>query len=354
MSTEASSTKMQYVRLGKTGMKVSRFCLGCMSYGSKAWQEWVKHEDESLELIGKAYEAGINFFDTADVYSNGESERILGKAIKKFNMPRSRIVVATKVFFIANDDHPSKALYPDIVENNQYVNGLGLSRKHIFDAVDASLKRLGLDYIDLYQIHRFDPETPIEETMEALNDLVRSGKVRYIGASSGPAWQFQKANTIAEKNGWTKFVSMQNLYNLIYREEDRETNPYCLDSGIATIPYSPLAKGILAGKNRNTHREQTDQFKDKIFVKEGNNDDAIVDRVIEVAENHKRSPAQIALAWMLTKPHITSPIVGFSSEAQIYDTIKSLEVKLTQEDIDYLEELYIPHKVVQFFPSVTK
>ncbi|KAG1473797.1 hypothetical protein G6F56_000746 [Rhizopus delemar] len=353
-STTDTTTKMQYVNLGKTGMKVSRFCLGCMSYGSDTWQSWIKNEEESLKLIGKAYEAGINFFDTANVYSHGESERILGKAIKKFNMPRSRIVIATKVFFVSNAENPPKSLLPDINEDNEYVNAFGLSRKHIFDSVDASLKRLDVDYIDLYQIHRFDPTTPIEETMEALNDLVRSGKVRYIGASSGPAWQFQKANAIAEKNGWAKFVSMQNLYNLIYREEDRETNPYCLDSGIATIPYSPLAKGILAGKNRNTKREQTDPVRDLVFAKEGNNDDAIVDRVVEVAEKHKRSPAQIALAWMLTKPHITSPIVGFSSEAQIHDTIKSLEVELTQEDIDYLEELYIPHKVVNFFPAVKK
>ncbi|KAG1446837.1 hypothetical protein G6F56_009449 [Rhizopus delemar] len=185
--------------------------------------------------------------------------------------------------------------------------------------------------------------------MEALNDLVRSGKVRYIGASSGPVWEFQKANAIAEKNGWTKFVSMQNLYNLIYREEDREMNPYCLDSGIATIPYAPLAQGILAGKNRKTSREETDKFRDLLFVKEGNNDDAIVNRVIEIAEKYNYSPAEIALAWMLTKPHITSPIVGCSSEAQIYSTIKSLEVKLTQEDIDYLEELYIPHNVSGHF-----
>ncbi|KAI9255973.1 NADP-dependent oxidoreductase domain-containing protein [Sporodiniella umbellata] len=340
---------MQYVNLGKTGMKVSRFCLGCMSFGSDTWQDWVKNEQESLELIGAAYDAGINFFDTADVYSNGDSERVLGKAIKKFNMSRSRIVVATKVFFIADDEHPTLELYPDINENSQYVNKMGLSRKHIFDAVDASLERLGLDYIDLYQIHRFDKQTPIEETMEALNDLVRSGKVRYIGASTCHTWELQKANNIAEKRGWAKFVSMQNLQNLIYREEDREMNPYCLDSGIATIPYSPLAQGILAGKNRNTTRDKSDRFRDALFPKEGNNDDEIVDRVIELAEKYDYSPAQISLAWLLTKPQVTSPIVGFSTKKQILDTIKSLEIQLSKQDIQYLEELYIPHRIAGFF-----
>ncbi|KAG1054581.1 hypothetical protein G6F46_010850 [Rhizopus delemar] len=338
---------MEYVRLGNTGMKVSRFCLGCMSYGSSKWQPWVKDEEESLELIGKAYDAGINFFDTADGYSNGESERILGKAIKKFNMPRSRIVIATKVFFTVPEDVSINVLGRQTKDDPQYVNSSGLSRKHIFDAVNASLERLGVDYIDLYQIHRFDPETPLEETMEALNDLVRLGKVRYIGASSGYAWQFQKANAIAERNGWAKFVSMQNLYNLIYREEEREMIPYCYDSGIASIHWSPLARGLLTGKNRESIREASDRGISLFFAKKENeNDDAIIDRVIEIAEKYKHSPAQIALAWMLSKPHVTSPIVGVSKESQLHDVIRSLEVKLNDEDIKYLEELYIPRNLI--------
>ncbi|CAO3701231.1 unnamed protein product [Rhizopus microsporus] len=342
-----STTKMQYVRFGNTGMKVSRFCLGCMTYGSSKWQAWVKDEEESLELIGKAYEAGINFFDTADAYSNGESERVLGKAIKKFNMPRSRIVVATKLFFTVSEEMSQNTLGVRAQADIQTVNSSGLSRKHIFEAVDASLERLGLDYIDLYQIHRFDPETPIEETMEALNDLVRSGKVRYIGASSGYAWQFQKANAIAERRGWAKFVSMQNLYNLLYREEEREMIPYCQDSGIAIIPWSPLARGLLTGKNRESTRSGTDRGISLFFAeREGSNNDAIIDRVIEIAEKHKRSPAQIALAWLLTKPHVTSPIVGVSKESQLMDLLGSLEVKLTEEDVKYLEELYIPRPLI--------
>ncbi|CAO3676090.1 unnamed protein product [Rhizopus stolonifer] len=346
-STAESLPKMEYVRFGNTGMKVSRFCLGCMSFGSSKWQAWVKDEEESLNLIGKAYDAGINFFDTADGYSNGESERVLGKAIQKFNMTRSRIVIATKVFFTVPNDISVNVLGRQTDKDPQYVNSSGLSRKHIMDAVDASLKRLGVDYIDLYQIHRFDPETPIEETMEALNDLVRSGKVRYIGASSGYAWQFQKANAIAEKNGWAKFSSMQNLYNLLYREEEREMIPYCEDSGIASIHWSPLARGLLTGKNRDSVREDTDRAIGVFFAKkESENNNAIVDRVIEIAEKHNRSPAQIAMAWMLTKPHVTSPIVGFSKESQLQDVIKSLEVKLSKEEVDYLEELYIPRNLI--------
>ncbi|KAG1304932.1 hypothetical protein G6F60_006162 [Rhizopus arrhizus] len=327
---------MQYVRLGNTGMKVSRFCLGCMSYGSSKWMPWVKDEEESINLI--------------DVYSNGESERVLGEAIKKFNLPRSRIVVATKVFFIVNEKDVPRSIHGQGVDKEPaYVNALGLSRKHIFDAVDASLKRLDLDYIDLYQIHRLDSETPLEETMEALNDLVRSGKVRYIGASSMSAWQFQKANAIANKNGWAKFVSMQNMYNLIHREEEREMIPYCYDSGIASIHWSPLAKGLLIGKNRDSVRKNTDIIAPQLFGdKLTANDDAIIDRVIEIAEKYNRSPAQIALAWMLTKPHVTSPIVGFSKESQIIDTVKSLEVKLTEEDVKYLEELYVAREPIPF------
>ncbi|KAF1801973.1 NADP-dependent oxidoreductase domain-containing protein [Mucor lusitanicus] len=349
MSTteEQKLPQMEYVRFGNTGMRVSRFALGCMSYGSSKWQPWVKDEEESLELIGKAYDAGINFFDTADVYSNGESERVLGKAIKKFNMPRSRIVVATKVFFTVADQVENNLMGRQLDDEPEYVNSFGLSRKHIFDACDASLERLGLDYIDLYQIHRFDHQTPIEETMEALNDLVRSGKVRYIGCSSCYAWEFQKANRIAEKNGWAKFSSMQNLYNLIYREEEREMIPYCEDSGIASIHWSPLARGLLTGKNRNTTRMDSDRAINLFFAKkESANNEEIIDRVVEVAEKLACSPAQVSLAWMLSKPHCTSPIVGVGKLENLYDVIGSLAVKLSEQDIKYLEEPYIPRNLI--------
>ncbi|KAI8359098.1 NADP-dependent oxidoreductase domain-containing protein [Choanephora cucurbitarum] len=337
-------TKMQYVRFGSTGMRVSRLTLGCMSYGSPDWQQWVKGEEESLELIKKAYDAGINFFDTANVYSSGESERILGKAIKKFQMPRSRIVVATKVFFPLDPISDATSNQDNLELEN--VNDCGLSRKHIFDAVEASLERLGLEYIDLYQIHRADRNTPMEETMEALNDLVRSGKVRYIGCSSCYAWEFQKMNNIAEKRGWTKFVSMQNCYNLLYREEEREMLPYCKDAGIAVIPWSPLARGILTGKNRNTSRTESDSRISRYFGKEEKDvNNQIVDRVIELAEKHGCTPSQVAIAWMLTKSEITSPIVGIGKEEHLYDLIGSFEVTLSESEIKYLEELYTPRNL---------
>ncbi|CAO3630862.1 unnamed protein product [Cunninghamella blakesleeana] len=337
---------MEYVRFGNTGLKVSKICLGCMSYGSKDWQNWVLDEEESLHIIGKAYEAGINFFDTANLYSNGESERVLGKAIKKFNMPRGRIVVATK-FTLAV--HPNiDGFNPQPRDDPYFVNQIGASRKHIFDAVDASLERLGLDYIDLYQIHRYDPDTPWEETMGALNDLVRSGKVRYIGASSMPAWQFQKANSIAEKNGWAKFVSMQNLYNLIYREEEREMIPYCLDQGIAGIPWSPLAGGILAGRNRKTIREEAwrGMMSSVIKVREENDNEIILDKLIEIAESRKATPPQVALAWLYTKKYVTSPILGISKEHHLYDLIGALGLKLTEEEVKSLDDLYAPRGVM--------
>ncbi|ORY96565.1 NADP-dependent oxidoreductase domain-containing protein [Syncephalastrum racemosum] len=331
-----SNTEMEYTRFGNTGMHVSRVCLGCMSYGSSEWAPWVQNEEESLKLIKMAYEAGINFFDTANVYSNGESERILGKAIRENNMERSRIVVATKVFFGVGKT-PATHLARTVDNNN--INNLGLSRKHIFDAVDASLKRLGLDYIDLYQIHRFDPNTPIEETMEALHDLVKSGKVRYIGASSMWAWQFQKANHVAEKNGWTKFVSMQNLYNLLYREEEREMLPYCVDQGIAVIPWSPLAMGLLAGKNRNTVRNGGG------MKLEGEVTDKIIDKVSEMAQKKGVTPAQLSLAWIFHKPAITAPIVGMGKESHMQDVIAALKIKLTEEEIKSLEEDYAPQAI---------
>ncbi|KAI8364662.1 NADP-dependent oxidoreductase domain-containing protein [Radiomyces spectabilis] len=335
--------KMKYTRFGNTGMRVSRFCLGCMTYGNSKWEKWVKEEEESLELIGKAYKAGINFFDTAEAYSNGDSERLLGKAIKKFNMPRSRIVVATKVFFGISSEPDVNLCGTKPLDDPDMVNGFGLSRKHIFDAIEGSLERLGLDYVDLYQIHRFDYDTPLEETMEALHDLVRLGKVRYIGASSMHAWQFQKANNIAEKHGWTKFVSMQNLYNLVYREDEREMVPYCVDQGIAQIPWSPLAQGILAGKNRKSVRYDTDFFVHAFFSK--NNED-VVDRVVEVANKRGISPARVALAWVLSKPYITAPIIGVGKEEHLADLLGSLELELTEEEVHKLEEAYIPRPLI--------
>ncbi|KAL7323805.1 hypothetical protein PS15p_210407 [Mucor circinelloides] len=347
VSDEKGLPKMEYVRFGSTGLRVSRFALGCMSYGSSKWQSWVKDQEESLNIIGKAFDAGINFFDTADAYSNGESERVLGKAIQKFKMPRSRIVVATKVFYTVANEVDNDVLGRQLDDEPAYANSFGLSRKHIFDACNASLERLGLDYIDLYQIHRFDHYTPIEETMEALNDLVRSGKVRYIGCSSCYAWEIQKANSIAEKNGWTKFSSMQNLYNLIYREEEREVIPYCQDSGVALIHWSPLARGLLTGKNRNTVRMESDRGINLFFAKkESANNDEIIDRVMQVAEKLGHSPAQISLAWILSKPHCTSPILGVGKLENLYDAIGALSVKLSEQDIQYLEEPYIPRNVI--------
>ncbi|ORZ06508.1 NADP-dependent oxidoreductase domain-containing protein [Absidia repens] len=334
---------MEYVQFGKTGLRVSKICVGCMGFGSPKWMPWVLEEKESLELLGKAYAAGINFFDTADVYSNGISEEIMGKAIKQFNMPRGRIVVATKAFFkVRSRDDPASG--EDPVKNPADVNEFGLSRKHLFDAVDASLKRLDLDYIDLYQIHRADPLTPWEETMEALHDLVKSGKVRYIGASSMKATEFQKANAIAEKNGWTKFVSMQNLYNLMYREEEREMIPYCLDQGIAGIPWSPLAGGMLTGKNRGTAREAINAafMSHMIRTIRPEDNDTVMDQVIAVAEKRGISPAKVALAWTYSKPFVTAPIIGLGKEKYLTEAIEAFAIKLTDEEIQSLEAVYVP------------
>ncbi|CDS09875.1 hypothetical protein LRAMOSA02552 [Lichtheimia ramosa] len=350
MATAAtSSSSMQYIRFGKTGLRVSRICLGCMSYGSPAWNSWSLNSDESLKMIKKAYDAGINFFDTANMYSNGVSEEILGKAIRQFGFPRDRIVVATKVFFpVMPEVGMGFPAMPECLKRGDLVNTFGLSRKHIFDAVDASLKRLQLDYIDLYQIHRFDKNTPIEETMEALHDLVKMGKVRYIGASSMHAWEFQKANNIAEKNGWTKFVSMQNLYNLLYREEEREMIPYCVDQGIAQIPWSPLSMGKLTGKKRDTVRsEKSSAFHKRMFGDRYEEmEDAIIENVIALGEKKKVPPAQIALAWILSKSHVTAPIVGIRKEEHLNDAIEALNVQLTEEEIQQLEAPYVPRPLI--------
>ncbi|KAI8890292.1 Aldo/keto reductase [Backusella circina FSU 941] len=339
--SEKPSPSIQYVRFGNTGMKVSRICLGSASFGNSKWRPHVKDQDESIEIISAAYKAGINYFDTSDSYSNGDSERVLGKALELINASRERIVVATKVYAPVYDDMSrSGAMTAD--EKAQMVNRYGLSRKHIFDAIDASLERLRLDYIDLYQIHKFDEETPIEETMQALHDLVRSGKVRYIGASNMKAYQFQKMNHIADKNGWTKFVSMQNLYNLIYREEEREMIPYCLDSGIAGVTWSPLAMGVLTGKNRKTVRAESRVTLTEMMSNIKDNSEVIVDRVMKVSERLGISAAQVSLAWLLSKSFVTAPIVGFSSLTQLHDSVQAINVKLSEEDIKYLEEAYSP------------
>ncbi|KAG0254493.1 hypothetical protein DFQ27_006807 [Actinomortierella ambigua] len=340
-TTVATATPMEYARLGKTGLRVSRICLGLMSFGRKGWNGWALEEEEALPFIKTAHDLGINFFDTADVYSNGRSEEILGKAIKKYNMDRGRIVVATKVFApVLPGDHPILWDSTQWPSNRELVNKYSLSRKHIFDAIDASLQRLGLDYIDLYQIHHEDPETPIEETMEALNDLVRCGKVRYIGASNMSAWKFQKANNIAEKRGWAQFVSMQNMYNLLYRESEDELIPYSLDAGIGGIPWAPLAMGKLAGKDRQSSRQQIDQFMSRDSLRES--ELLIVDRVFEVAEKKGAKPAQVALAWLLAQPYVTAPVLGVSKEEHVVDAVNALAIQLTAEEIKYLEEAYVP------------
>ena len=324
---------MEYTRLGNSGLEVSRLCLGCMGFGDASkWSRgsWILNEEESMKIIKRALELGINFFDTADMYSLGESERILGKAIKKY-ANRNDVVIATKIFYPLRDG-----------KNNK-----GLSRKYIFEAVEASLKRLDMDYIDLLVIHRFDYDTPLEETMEALHDLIKMGKLRYIGASAMYAWQFQKANYIAEKHGWTKFISMQNHYNLLYREDERELIPYCKDSGIQLTPYSPLASGRLS---RSSH-EQSKRFEeDKVtqdkYINTLEEDNRIIDRVGEIADKKGITRVQVALAWLLSHNYVASPLIGATKISHLEGSISALDVKLTQEEINYLEEEYIPHKIV--------
>jgi aryl-alcohol dehydrogenase-like predicted oxidoreductase len=322
---------MEYIRFGSTGMKVSRICLGCMSYGgpTERWP-WALEEEKSRPFIQRALELGINFFDTADVYSNGMSETVVGRALHNFAI-RDEVVIATKVFS----------------EMGPKPNDRGLSRKHILSSIDASLKRLGTDYVDLYQIHRWDYDTPIEETLEALNDVVRAGKARYIGASSMYAWQFAKALYTADLHGWTRFVSMQPYYNLVYREQEREMLPLCQDQKIAVIPWSPLARGLLTrkpSKERNeTLRAQTDAFGKRLY---SDDDLKIAQRVNELAEIRGLPMAQVALAWMLTKPAITSPIIGATKMNHLDDAVAALSVQLTPDEIHHLEEAYQPHPVL--------
>jgi 1-deoxyxylulose-5-phosphate synthase len=324
---------MEYVKLGSTGLKVSRICLGTMTYGSKKWREWVLEEEESRPFIQRALEAGINFYDTADVYSLGVSEEILGRALKDFGPSRDKVVIATKVFSPMGDDP----------------NQRGLSRKHIMSAIDDSLRRLGTDYVDLYQIHRFDPTTPVEETMEALNDVVRAGKALYIGASSMYAWQFQKMLHVSDQRGYARFVTMQNHYNLVYREEEREMNPLCRAEGIGLIPWSPLARGFLAGNRSRqdkgeTIRAKTDAFAHDLYYRDS--DFTVVDRITEIAKKRGVNNAQIALAWILSKPEVSSPIIGASKMSHLEDGIKALEIRLDAEEIKALEEPYEPHPIL--------
>lgn len=325
---------MEYARLGSTGLKVSRICLGCMGFGDATrWvHKWVLDEEASRPVIKKALELGINFFDTANVYSLGASEEILGRALKDFAR-RDEVIIATKL-------HGRMSDAP---------NGAGLSRKAILSEIDNSLRRLGTDYIDLYQIHRWDYETPIEETMEALNDLVRAGKVRYIGASAMWAWQFQKALHVAEKHGWTRFVSMQDHYNLIYREEEREMLPLCREEKIGVIPYSPLAGGRLTRdwtSSETTLRAETDEVAKKKYDAAAESDRPVVERVAELAQKLGVSRTQVALAWLLQKEPVTAPIIGATKLSHLEDAIGALSLKLTSEEIAYLEEPYVPHRVI--------
>ena len=323
---------MKYVRLGKTGLRVSRICLGTMTYGSPNWRDWVLDEEASRPFFQKALDAGINFFDTADVYSLGASEEVTGRALKDFAQ-RDKVVIATKVFSPMGGGP----------------NERGLSRKHIFDSIDASLRRLQTDYVDLYQIHRWDDHTPIEETLEALNDLVRMGKVRYIGASSMFAWQMAKALYTSDLHGWTRFASMQDHYNLVYREEEREMIPLCLDQRIGLIHWSPLARGFLAGnrtqkKSGETARAKSDDFAHSMYYSEA--DFAVLHEVQKLADARGVKPAQIALAWMLHKPGITAPIVGASKMYQLDEAIAACDITLSDDEIKALEAPYVPHRIL--------
>jgi aryl-alcohol dehydrogenase (NADP+) len=324
---------MQYINLGKSGLKVSRLCLGMMSYGDKKWRPWVLDEREALPFVQRALESGINFFDTADVYSLGESERILGSTLRQLGAARDQVVIATKVF------NPM----------GEGPNDQGNSRKHILDSIDASLRRLQMDHVDLYQLHRWDYETPIEETMETLNDVVRSGKARYIGASSMFAWQLMKALAFAGQHGYSRFVSMQGHYNLIYREEEREMIPLCLDQGLGLIPWSPMARGFFAGNRKGpgegeTPRSQNDSYANDLYFHA--NDFEVAEVVAKVAGELGVSGPQAALAWLLNKPHISSPIIGATKMEHLDQAIAAMEIKLDPEQVGRLEAPYQVHPVL--------
>jgi aryl-alcohol dehydrogenase-like predicted oxidoreductase len=323
---------MEYTNLGRTGLKVSRICLGCMSFGDPGWRDWVLPEETSRPIVERALELGVNFFDTADMYSRGVSEEVTGRALRDLAR-RDEVVIATKVFFPIG----------------RGPNGGGLSRKHVLEAIDASLARLGTDYVDLYQIHRWDRDTPIDETLEALHDVVRSGKARYVGASSMFAWQLAKSLYLADLRGWTRFVSMQNHYNLVYREEEREMIPLCLEEGLGVIPWSPLARGLLTGNRTRggetkTARAESDDYSHRMYRQDVDFD--VVDRCVEVARERGSSPAQVGLAWLLGKPGVTAPIVGTTKLEHLEAAVSALEVELSAEEVERLEEPYVPHPVL--------
>ena len=325
---------MSFRNLGSTGVSVSALCLGMMTYGAKSWREWVLEEDEARPFVRRAIEAGINFFDTADIYSLGESERVTGKLLREFQPRREELVIATKVFSPMSDG----------------LNDRGLSRKHIMAGIDASLKRLGVDYVDLYQIHRFDKNTPIEETCEALDTVVRAGKALYVGASSMYAWQFLKMLNFQQQNGLARFITMQNHYNLGYREEEREMIPLSLDQKVGLLPWSPLARGFLTGSRKRgdgkseTARARTDDFAHNMYYRDS--DFTVVDRVVEIAAARGVKPAQVALAWILSKPGVSAPIVGASKPYQLEDALGALSIKLSEDEIKRLEEPYEPHPIL--------
>lgn len=323
---------MEYVNLGRSGLKVSRICLGAMTYGTPQWRKWVLSEEDSRPIIRRALELGINFFDTADMYSHGVSEEVLGRALRDFAR-REEVVIGTKVF------NPM----------GEGPNQRGLSRLHILQAIDDSLRRLGVDYVDLYQIHRWDAETPIEETLRALDDLIRSGKVRYIGASSMYAWQFARSLYLADQHGWTRFISMQNHYNLVYREEEREMLPLCRAEGIGVIPWSPLARGFLSGTRSRqgwgeTVRARTDEYAQHMYYQES--DFAVAKRVEELAARRGVTPSQIALAWLLGVPGVTAPIVGASQVRHLEEAVAAVELTLSADERAFVEEPYQPHRVL--------
>ena len=323
---------MEYINLGRSGLKISRLCLGTMTYGSSQWRKWVLDEEQSRPFIRRALELGVNFFDTADMYSRGESEAVLGRALREYTR-REEVVLATKVYFPMGES-PNEG---------------GLSRVHILGSIEASLKRLGMDYVDLYQIHRYDPETPIEETLEALHDVVKSGKARYIGASSMYAWQFAQAIYLADRHGWTRFVSMQNHYNLVYREEEREMLPLCRAEGVGVIHWSPLARGFLVGNRARqgwgeTVRSQIDDFAHEMYYQEG--DFEVVERVVDLAGRLGVTAAQVALAWLLHQPGVTAPIIGASQMHHLDEAVRALEIRLSPEEQAYLQQPYRPHPVL--------
>jgi aryl-alcohol dehydrogenase-like predicted oxidoreductase len=325
---------MEYVSLGKTGLKVSRICLGTMTYGTPDWRDWVLPEDESRPIIKRALELGINFLDTADMYSLGVSEEVLGRAIKDY-ANRKDVILATKVYWPTGDGP----------------NDRGLSRKHIMDSIDASLRRLETDYVDLYYIHRWDYETPIEETLETLNDLVRMGKVRYLGASSMHAWQLMKALGMADRNGWSRFVVMQNHYNLVHREDEREMMPLCREEGLGVVPWSPMARGFLAGNRKQgergvTTRDASDQMAHDYYFQD--TDFKILETVVEMAGEKGVKPAQIALAWLLHQPGVTAPVIGASKMYQLEEAVEAVAVSLSPEETTYLEELYRPRPALEY------